>query len=236
MAGPVSARYSVLAQGGIFNFTGWHSAAVARQQHTAFTELIRNAKKGKPRIDFAVAAEALKATGLSNPLVVEVGCGSGYYSEVLSLLLHQKVRYIGIDYASNMTALAHACYPDVPFVTAEAGSLPLKAGCCDVLFSGTSLMHIADYAQAIRESVRVCSRWCIFHTIPVLEKRATTLLQKDAYGAPVIEVIFNRAELESLLTAEGLIIKNIYKSIEYDVCAIVGEPTRTLTFLCEKTQ
>ena len=97
-------------------------------------------------------------------------------------------------------------------------------------------MHIADYPQAIRESVRVCSRWCIFHTIPVLEKRATTLLQKDAYGAPVIEVIFNRAELESLLRAEGLSIRNIYESIQYDVRGIVGEPTRTLTFLCEKTQ
>ena len=40
-------------------------------------------KDGEPRLDFRIAAEAVAATGLSNPRLLEIGCGSGYYSEVL---------------------------------------------------------------------------------------------------------------------------------------------------------
>ena len=40
-----------------------------------------------------VAAEAVAATGIPNPRVLEVGCGSGYYSEVFATLLKEGVRY-----------------------------------------------------------------------------------------------------------------------------------------------
>jgi len=62
-------------------------------------------------------------------------------------------------------------------------------------------MHVLEYRQAIAESVRVTRKWCIFHTVPVMLYRSTTLLQKRAYGEPVVEIIFNQAELEALLAA-----------------------------------
>ena len=69
----------------------------------------------------------------------------------------------------------------------------------------------------------------------VLEHRRTTLLEKRAYGEPVIEVIFNRSELEALFARHGLRVVTAEESIPYDVGAIVGEPTRTLTYLCQPT-
>lgn len=230
----VSTDYVTLDRPDAGNFNGWRRDAVAERQHQAFASLVEAARAGHPRQDFVVAAQAIEATGLADPLVVEVGCGSGYYSEVLPLLLGHPVRYVGIDYATSMTRLARHAYPAVPFVTGDACYLPLRTGSCDILLSGTSLMHIADYRQAIAESVRVSRQWCIFHTVPVMANRTTTLLRKRAYGEPVIEVIFNQAELETLFAANGLVIHQVFESIPYDLSAVLGERTWTLTYLCHK--
>jgi len=230
----VSTDYAPLEKLDARDLNGWRSRATAKSQHEAFAPLVEAARVSRPRQDFVVAAQAIETTGLADPLVVEVGCGSGYYSEVLPMLLGHPVRYIGVDYAPSMTTLAHRVYPEVPLVTGDACHLPLKTECCDILLSGTSLMHIADYGQAIAESVRVSRQWCIFHTVPVMANRATTFLRKRAYGEPVIEVIFNQAELEALFTANGLVIHQIFESIPYDLSAVLGERTWTLTYLCRK--
>ena len=65
-------------------------------------------------------------------------------------------------------------------------------------------MHIVDYAAAIREAARVASRYCILHTVPVFDDHRTTYLRKYAYGAPVVEIVFGRAELMSLCEQAGL--------------------------------
>ena len=96
-------------------------------------------------------------------------------------------------------------------------------------------MHIANYSEAIAESVRVSREWCIFHTVPLIAKRPTTLLHKLAYGQRVVEVIFNQGELEALLGEHKLAIRAVFDSIPYDVDAVLGEPSWTLTYLCQKT-
>src|SRR5690606_6001917 len=154
--------------------------------------LLEEARRGRPRVDFEVAARAVEATGLARPSILEVGCGSGYYSEVLRLLLPRPAAYVGLDYSPSMLARARRAYPDERFLRGDARALPLADGSFDVVLSGASLMHIVEYDRAIDESVRVARGWCIFHTVPVLERRGTTLLRKRAYGEPVVEVVFNR--------------------------------------------
>jgi ubiquinone/menaquinone biosynthesis C-methylase UbiE len=192
-------------------------------------------RSGQPRLDFVVAARAISETKLTNPLLVEVGCGSGYYSEALPALLGKPLRYLGIDYSYNMTSLARRVYPSVPFVTGDACQLPVGSDCCDILLSGTSLMHIVDFRKAIAESVRVTRRWCIFHTVPVMVERPTTFLTKQAYGKEVVEVIFNKDEMEEVFAEHNLVTDQIFESIPYDVSGVVGERTWTLTYLCRKS-
>ena len=56
-------------------------------------------------------------------------------------------------------------------------------------------MHIIDYRAAIREATRVAARYCIFHSVPVFDDHQTTFLSKYAYGAPVVEIVFeNRTD------------------------------------------
>jgi SAM-dependent methyltransferase len=225
LGGPDEARAMAAAS------TGWLAARTVRRQERAYRNLIADARRGAPRVDLRVAAEAVAATGIATPSLLDVGCGSGYYSEVFSALIPGGVRYAGTDSSQAMIDRAHANYPTANFAAADATYLPYPDASFDIVFNGVSLMHIIDYAAAIREAARVAARHCIFHSVPVFADHATTFLQKYAYGAPVVEVVFAEEELKSLCREAGLRLVREWSSIPYDVSAVTGHRSVTKTYL-----
>lgn len=212
---------------------GWTAPEIAERQHRAYAPLLENARRGEPRRDLQIAAECVKQTGLANPSLLEVGCGSGYYSEILAML-SGPLRYRGVDYSAAMISMARKAYPAEAFLIGDGTSLPLLDRSVDIVLSGNSLMHIRDYASAIAETARVARRWCIFHTVPILGERPTTILQKRAYGVKTVEIIFNRRELEQRIESAGLSIRERFDSIDYDLEPVLGERTSMVTYLCER--
>jgi len=210
---------------------GWLAARTVSRQERAYRRLIAAMKRGEPRLDFTVAAEAIRATGRENPSVLEVGCGSGSYSEVFAALVPGAMQYTGIDYSEAMIARARVQYPSTAFEVADATGLPYADGAFDIVFNGVSLMHIIDYHAAIREAARVAAHYCIFHTVPVFRDHRTTYLQKYAYGAPVVEVIFGKPELMSLCRQQGLRLEREWPCIPYDVFEATGHHSTTETYL-----
>jgi SAM-dependent methyltransferase len=213
---------------------GWLASRTVARQERAYRGLIAAMQRGEPRLDFTVAAEAVAATGLAKPSLIEIGCGSGYYSEVFATLLPDGVAYTGIDYSAAMIERARARYPAVQFEVADATRLPYGDAHFDVAFNGVSLMHIVDYAAAIREAARVASGYCILHTVPVFDDHGTTWLRKYAYGAPVVEIVFGRAELMSLCKEAGLLLERTWPCISYDVSDVTGHRSTTETYLFSK--
>jgi SAM-dependent methyltransferase len=231
-----SSDYRVLgsqeeARGVTASSDGWLAARTVMRQERAYQGLIAAMKRGEPRLDFKVAAEAIAATGVVNPRLLEVGCGSGYYSEVFATLLPGSVQYTGIDYSDAMIARARAHYPSTAFEVADATRLPCADSAFDIIFNGVSLMHIVDYQAAIREAARAASRYCIFHTVPVFDEYRTTFLRKYAYGAPVVEIVFNKPELMSICEAAGLRLEREWPCIPYDVYEATGHHSTTETYL-----
>ena len=188
-------------------------------------------KRGEPRLDLKVAAEAIAATGIANPSVLDVGCGSGYYSDVFATLLAGGVRYTGVDYSDAMIARARARSPLTAFEVADATRLPYADGAFDIVFNGVSLMHIVDYPAAIREAARVAKSYCIFHSVPVFHDHRTMFLRKYAYGAPVVEVVFGKQELMALCRDAGLRLEREWPSIPYDVSDATGHHSTAETYL-----
>ena len=211
--------------------TGWLAARTVTRQERAYQRLVAAMKRGEPRIDFKVAAEAVAATGIAHPRLLEVGCGSGYYSEVLAALLPDGISYTGIDYSRAMIARARAHYPSTTFEVADATRMPYADAAFDIVFNGVSLMHIIDYQAAIREAARVAAHYCIFHTVPVFRDHRTTFLRKYAYGAPVVEIVFGEQELMSLCRGAGLRLVRRWPGIPYDLSSVAGHHSTTATFL-----
>jgi SAM-dependent methyltransferase len=213
---------------------GWLAARTVARQEGAYLGLIADMKKGEPRLDFTVAAEAVMATGIAAPRLLEVGCGSGYYSEVFADLVPGGIKYTGIDYSEAMIARARSRYPSAAFEIADGTRLAYPDDAFDIVFNGVSLMHILDYQAAIREAARVAGRYCILHTVPVFDDHQTTYLSKFAYGAPVVEIIFGKGELVSLCRDAGLRLQREWPCIPYDVAGMTGHRSTTGTYLFSK--
>jgi SAM-dependent methyltransferase len=222
------------ARSAMASSSGWLAARTVERQERAYQGLIATMKAGDPRLDFRIAAEAVAATGIVEPRLIEIGCGSGYYSEVFGTLLPGNVSYTGIDYSDAMIARARAHYPSTSFDVADATRLPYQDGAFDIVFNGVSLMHIVDYRSAIREAARIAGRYCILHTVPVFDDHQTTFLRKYAYGAPVVEIIFGKQELMSLCEQSGLRLERAWPCIPYDVFSVTGYHSATETYLFSK--
>jgi SAM-dependent methyltransferase len=212
---------------------GWQAPEVSERQLDAYRPLLEAMHAGRVRRDFAVAAECLRLLSLANPTIVEIGCGNGVYSEVFASLYGCPHRYVGVDYSEAMVTSARTRYGALPVVVADASTLPFSARAFDVAWSGTVLMHVPDYAGAIREACRVSRRFCVFHSVPVRLAGPTLFLTKRAYGVTVAEVLINRANLEESLRGSGLTIRHVLPSLPYRGGG-VADDLDTLTYVCER--
>lgn len=186
---------------------GWKEPAIARRQRALVESELRAMYFGSPPEVFRVAAEAVRLAGLRDGLLVEVGCASGYYLDVLTHLLGRRLRYAGLDYSPHLLAQARSLHPEVPFALADATRLPLADRSVDVLLSGGVILHVADWKHAVAESARVSRDGCIFHRTPVVERAESAVMTKLAYDVEVFELAFSRAELERCFAENGLAIE-----------------------------
>jgi len=231
--GGVSTDYEMIDETSLMDSSdGWKDSDVAEWQYRSFIPLLKQMHEGEPREDFLALAEAVRRTELSHPCIIEVGCGSGWNHEVLGHLVSTPHTYVGLDYSSPMISIAKQHYPDVHFCIGDATGLPFKDESCDILLSGTVLMHLLDYRDAIQECKRVTRQTVIFHTVPVCQHHKTTILRKKAYGKPTIEIIFNEYELKRLFEEADLVIQYEIDSLPYNLEEVLGEPTTTKTYVC----
>src|SRR6185436_8101530 len=93
--------------------------------------------------------------------LLEIGCSSGFYSEVLRIK-GIDTAYRGCDYSRAFVALARQCYPAVPFDVEDAVDLTYASGTFDIVVSGGCILHIADYEKAIAEAARVSRQYVVF--------------------------------------------------------------------------
>lgn len=83
-------------------------------------------------------------------VLVDVGCGAGLLAPHVSA---KGYRHIGLDLTRS--ALEQAAQHGVAPLRADAGSLPLRDGCADVVAAGEILEHVPDLAVTVAELCRV---------------------------------------------------------------------------------
>lgn len=212
--------------------SAWKSSDIVMRQRNIANRELRDMNMGNiPRV-FEVAAEALTETGMADKSVIEIGCASGYYYEVLKHLTGIDIDYTGVDYSEALIERAKMEYPNVSFLEGDATRLTIEDSAYDVVISGCVILHLSDYKKAIMETVRISRKWCIFHRTPII-KTSTKYFKKVAYGITCMELAFSEAELLSLFSESGLeVVKNQFIG-SHRVLAI-NEDVESRTYVCRK--
>jgi SAM-dependent methyltransferase len=209
-------------------------ADTAQRQDRAWQPLVTAAKAGNPREDIVSLYDALDPLDDLSELL-EVGCGGGYYSEILTHR-YPGTRYRGLDLSPAMIDLAHRLYPSREFVVGSAYDLPYEDRSQAVVLDGVALIHMPDWPRAIHEYARVARGHVVLHGLTVSDSAPTTQFAKYAYGQPSLELLFSRAELASVCDAEGLELISVLGGLDYDLGPFLGLPSVEETWVLRPTR
>src|SRR5262250_3324134 len=95
---------------------------IPAQQRETVNRQLRDMYAGHLVPHFAVLKEVfLKVDNTAH--ILDAGCGSGYYSEVLRYVVSQPLHYIGCDYNPAMLEMAKHYYPKLPFARMDVRKL-----------------------------------------------------------------------------------------------------------------
>lgn len=210
----------------------WKDKAIPGKQRQLVERQILDYKNGKSNINFDILVQVLKAVeGCNKPLrVLEIGCSSGYYSEVFDLS-GLETDYTGCDYSEEFISMARNLYPNHKFDVEDATSLGYKDNEYDIVISGCCLLHIPEYKKAITESARVAEKYIVFHRTPIVTGEKTKYYKKLAYGVETVEIHFNEDKLLRIFADNELAIVSSY-TLNEDINNGVGSATRT--YVCKK--
>ena len=187
----------------------WQNSSLPERQRKLVDAQLKSYLTGEPVPVFDTLVEALnRLPPAERTSLLEIGCSSGYYSEVLAAR-GIDARYHGCDYSKAFIELARRHYPTLPFDVMDATRLGYADGQFDVVVSGSCLLHIPDYSTAIAETARVARNYAIFHRTPVLHKSATRHFTKEAYGVRTLEIHCSEKELVRLFSEQGLQVIDI---------------------------
>ncbi|MFC3678314.1 class I SAM-dependent methyltransferase [Ferrovibrio xuzhouensis] len=211
----------------------WQAQELPARQRELVERQLATYRHGESVDVFDIMVRALRdlpsdVRGLS---LLEIGCSSGFYSEVLDIAGFG-VGYAGCDYAEPFIALARQKYPALRFDVADATALRYADEAFDIVISGCCLLHIPEYRAGVAETARVARQYAIFHRTPVVLGQPTVYYRKQAYGVETVEIHFNEPQFLSLLADCGLEVIATY-TLDESVSHRVGAANRT--YVCKKS-
>ncbi len=237
-AGGVSSHYVQLQDGEVVQESSrlrraWQSQDLPARQRELVDSQLAALRRGDAEDVFDVMTRALRAlpSAVRGMSVLEVGCSSGFYSEVFEIA-RLDVSYAGCDYSDAFIELARQKYPALRFDVEDATALKYGDNAFDIVISGCCLLHIPEYEVAVAETARVTCRYAIFHRTPVVLGQPNVYYRKQAYGVETVEIHFNEPQFLKLLDRQGLELIATYTLDEF-VQDGVGSANRT--YVCKKT-
>lgn len=213
----------------------WQDDTLPKRQRELVDQQLHLYRSGA-RIDvFDVFVDSVRALPDLPPCasLLEVGCSSGFYSEVVEIA-GLPVGYSGCDYSDAFIRLAKEKYPAVAFAVEDATALHYGDRSFDIVVSGCCLLHIPEYEKGVAETARVARHYAIFHRTPVVWGQPDQWYRKQAYGVETVEIHFNEPGFLALLESNGLdlIATHTLSEESPDALRVQGHASRT--YVCRK--
>lgn len=123
-------------------------------RHANYDQIAATYDKRYERREYAGAEHALQEfVGEPSELrILEVGCGTGHW---LNVLRGFKNNVMGLDFSFGMLARARASFPTAVLIRGTAQHLPMPAASLDRVFCINAIHHFPDKPAFLREARRV---------------------------------------------------------------------------------
>lgn len=212
----------------------WQDGSLPDKQRALVDAQLEQYRRGEAIDVFDVFVRSLRdMPGLKPGMsLLEVGCSSGFYAEVVRIA-DLPLRYEGCDYAAPFIDLARRRHPGIGFSVADATALHQADGSYDIVVSGCCLLHIPEYAAAVAETARVARHYAVFHRTPIVWGEPERWYRKEAYGVSTVEIHFNEPEFLNLLAKNGLRLLATH-TLHEESSADGSRGHAVRTYVCEK--
>jgi SAM-dependent methyltransferase len=212
----------------------WMSDGIPEQQWAVVEPQLAAYRAGNPNPTFDALVDILihNVPALHNRILLEIGCSSGYHSEVLRCKRVEAL-YQGCDFSPAFIHLARQRYPSIRFDVEDATRLGYSSNSFDIVISGCCLLHISEYEKAIAEAARVSREFVVFHRTPVLHLTGPRFYTKNAYGIEMLEIHFHEQQLVRMFATHNLRVVDINSHLSLPER---GQSERLIykTYLCQK--
>ena len=123
-------------------------------RHADYDQIARTYERRYERNSYAGVEQALRGfVGSQSSLqILEVGCGTGHWLEVLQAL---GIHLTGLDFSARMLAQAQMRLSGIPLVQGTAEQLPWPAGSFDRMFCINAIHHFDNKPTFLAEARRV---------------------------------------------------------------------------------
>jgi protein-L-isoaspartate O-methyltransferase len=178
--------------------SAWQDASIPTRQATLVQRQLEEFKAALPVpvFDTLVAALRPQLQTDEKPTLLEIGCSSGYYSEVLQIK-GLAVDYTGCDYSeafADGTRMLRICASTLRTQQTSATKMVPSTSRFQVPACSTfpSIRKQSPRRRGLRGAA-------VFHRTPVYHTLPHASFTKKAYGVKTIEIHFNERELISAL-------------------------------------
>ncbi|MBT1072724.1 methyltransferase domain-containing protein [Pelotalea chapellei] len=209
--------------------SAWQDASIPDLQRALVQKELAEMYQGRVPVVFQVVADALMPHVAPGSSVLEIGCASGYYYEILEYLLGKRIDYTGVDYSEPLITMARDYYPTAKFFIADGASLFFADRQFHMVVSSSVLLHVPNWRQHIFETARVAARFVVAHRTPICRRKPTQYLKKFAYGVETVQFIFNEEEFIREFTVNGL---SLIRTLEYH--SNLADDSYEVTYLFRK--
>lgn len=188
----------------------WTEKDIAESQRELVDRQLAAMHAGNAPAHFVVLGEMMNwlqaHSGLETATLLDAGCASAYYHEIIQYYVPDWVEYTGLDYSLAMLDLAREKYPGIATIERDLQCTGLDDRSFDIVLSGAALMHIHDWRRALAELTRIADKWLILHRTWVYVDGTPTIIQVgDAYGHPAWYIRFDEKELLELNKQAGFV-------------------------------
>jgi ubiquinone/menaquinone biosynthesis C-methylase UbiE len=140
--------------------------------------------------------------------VIDLGCGTGNLTQVLSHILGPEGRITAVDFSPEMIAVASEKMSDprIRWLVADAAALPLEDKSTDRIICFSAWPHFADPHAVGRELSRVLRPHGELHIVHIDSREKINAVHSGVGGPIGADLLPSAAALAAILASCGFIV------------------------------